>query len=102
MLKSLVADLASPVYECSDGKDALALYQEVHPDFVLMDISMQGLDGIAATQQIMAADAQAQVIIVTNFDDDEMREAAQAAGARGYVLKENLLEVRQQVLALSA
>lgn len=101
MLKSLVADLASPVYECSDGKDALALYQEFHPDFVLMDISMKGLDGIAATRQIVAIDAQAQVIIVTNYDDDAIREAARSAGARGYVLKENLLEVRQQVLSLS-
>lgn len=102
MLKTVVADLATDIYECPDGKDALSVYEAHHPDFVLMDISMQELDGIAATRQIVAADPAAHVIIVTNFDDDLMREAARTAGARGYVLKDNLLEVRRQLQTLAA
>ena len=96
MLKTVVADLATDIYECPDGKDALIAYEAHHPDFVLMDISMQEMDGIAATRQIMAADPAAQVIIVTNFDDDLMREAARSAGARGYVLKTQELKHRRK------
>ncbi|MFN7928113.1 MAG: response regulator transcription factor [Blastocatellia bacterium] len=101
MLKAMVADLATGVIECQDGKDALAAYEANHPDVVLMDISMKEMDGLAATQQIVTADPAARIIIVTNFDDDAMRQAAQAVGARGYILKENLLEVRQHLQALA-
>ena len=102
MLKNLVADLASSVYECRDGKDALVAYQEHHPDFVLMDIAMKEMDGITATRQLKAADPTAQIIIVTNYDEEDMREAAQQAGACGYVLKENMLDVRRVLQTLAA
>ena len=95
MLKSLVADLASAVYECSDGAEALAAYAVHRPDWVLMDIAMKGLDGISATRAIKAAWPEARIIIVTSYDEAELRAAAQEAGACGYVLKENLLELRE-------
>jgi len=60
---------------------------------VLMDIEMNGLDGITATRRIKAAHPAAKIIIVTNYDDPALREAARNAGACGYVLKENLFEV---------
>lgn len=95
MLKSIVGSLAEDVYECADGIEAIAAYTLHHPSFVLMDIAMGQMDGIAATRQIIRADPRAKVIIVTNYDETDLREAAQQAGAIGYVLKENLFEVRR-------
>jgi CheY-like chemotaxis protein len=93
MIKSIVADLAEEIHECADGAAALATYAACRPDFVLMDIVMAGMDGIMATRQIRAADPAAQVIIVTSYDEADLREATRSAGACGYVLKENLLEL---------
>ena len=102
LLKSLVADLASAIHECSNGKEALAAYAAHQPDFVLMDIAMTEMDGITATQQITQADPVAKIIIVTNYDEVGLREAAQSAGACGYVLKDNLLDVRLLLQAPAA
>ncbi|MGH9838430.1 MAG: response regulator [Blastocatellia bacterium] len=81
--------------ECSDGVQALDAYRQHHPDWVLMDIKMKEMDGLAATRQIKAAFPQARIVIVTGYDDARLREAARSAGACAYVHKENLLELRQ-------
>jgi CheY-like chemotaxis protein len=93
LIRSILANRAHEIHECADGVDALTAYTELHPDFVLMDISMKGLDGITATRQIKAAHPGARVIIVTDYDEAPLREAARVAGACGYVLKENLFDV---------
>jgi CheY-like chemotaxis protein len=93
VIKSLVAALAEKVWECANGAGAMALYNRERPDFVLMDIHLEGTDGIAVTQQIKAADPTARIIIVTDYDQPDLREAARKAGASGYVVKENLLEL---------
>jgi DNA-binding NarL/FixJ family response regulator len=59
-----------------------------------MDIQMRGLDGIAATGAIVSAAPGARVVIVTQHDEPDLREAAARAGACGYVLKENLLALK--------
>jgi DNA-binding NarL/FixJ family response regulator len=51
------------------------------------------MDGITATRKIRAADPNAKIIIVTNYDEADLQEEARRAGAYGYVLKENLLDV---------
>lgn len=94
-IKSFVCDLADELHECADGSESLAAYALHHPDWVLMDIKMKDTDGINATKQLKAAFPEAQIVIVTNYDDAELREAARAAGACGYVVKENLLELRR-------
>jgi two-component system NarL family response regulator len=95
LLKSLVSPLAGAVHECGDGAEALSAYALSQPDWVLMDIEMKGMDGIAATRRIKAAFPQARIVIVTNHDEAELRESARAAGAVEYVLKENLLDLRR-------
>lgn len=95
MIRRLVADLADEISECGDGAEAVALYPALQPDWVLMDIEMQHLNGLAATRQIKADFPAARIVIVTNYNDATLREAAAQAGASGYVLKENLPEVRQ-------
>jgi CheY-like chemotaxis protein len=93
VIKSLVEGVASEICECADGAEALSRYHLERPDVVLMDIQMAGMDGIAATQRIKAVDSAARVIIVTDYDQPDLREAAHQAGASGYVVKENLLEL---------
>jgi DNA-binding NarL/FixJ family response regulator len=65
----------------------------VRPDWVLMDVELGGMDGIAATRAIRTIDADAHVVIVTAHGEVEYRRAAAEAGACAYVLKENLLEL---------
>src|SRR5215467_8995689 len=95
VMKSLIADLADEIHECSDGAEALTAYCESQPDVVLMDIKMQQVDGLTATRMIKARHRHAHIIIVTNHDQHELRDAAHDAGARGYVLKEDLMALRQ-------
>jgi CheY-like chemotaxis protein len=101
LIRSVVAGVAEEIQECESGRRALAAYLEYHPDVVLMDIEMKELDGIAATIQIKAAHPAAKIIMVTNYDDAELREAARDAGACGYVLKHSLLEVNAVLRSLS-
>ena len=94
LLGRVVADLFSAVEECDDGADALAAYERHRPDWVFMDIEMSRTDGITATRDITRAFPVAKVLIVSKHDDEGLRAAAHTAGARGYVLKENLIAVR--------
>jgi len=93
-IKSSLRGLDATFFERDDGIQALAAYQEHSPDWVLMDLEMKEMDGLTATAQIKSAYPDARIVIVTNYDDVVLREAAAKAGACGYVLKENLLELR--------
>ena len=95
LIKSIIEDMVDQVYECCDGDEAVETYTKLQPDQVLMDIRMNEMDGIIATTQIKAAFADAKILIVTDYDDDDLREAAMAAGASGYVLKQDLFSLRR-------
>jgi two-component system response regulator DegU len=100
MIRSVVADLAEDVTECVDGAEVVAAYaarQFSGDDRVLMDLEMPGIGGVEATRRLRAAFSDAHIIIVTQYDDQHWRTAAREAGACGYVLKENLLELRQML-----
>ncbi|MBS1795847.1 MAG: response regulator transcription factor [Acidobacteria bacterium] len=81
------------VFECADGRAAFALYREHRPDWVLMDWEMPETNGIDATRAIVGEFPDANVCMVTAFDDEEIRTEAFAAGASGFVLKDNLFEL---------
>jgi NarL family two-component system response regulator LiaR len=76
------------VGEARDGEDAVRLCQEVKPDVLLVDMKMQGLDGIETTAAIKQACAEVQVLILTSFHDPDLVRRAMRAGAVGYVLKD--------------
>lgn len=95
MIKRLIKSVLAEVYECTDGAQALEAYTEHRPDWVLMDIEMKEVDGITATRQIRLAFPEARIVIVSNYDSDELRAAAATAGACGYVVKENLIDLRR-------
>jgi len=93
LIRSILLRLADDICECGDGAEALSAYLVQRPDVVLMDIRMSEVDGIQAAKQITAADPAARILIVTDYDDTELRHASMRAGACGYVLKDNLLEL---------
>jgi DNA-binding NarL/FixJ family response regulator len=76
--------------EAADGAEAVALAHAQHPDVVLMDVRMPGMDGIEATRRIKADEATSMVnvLILTTFDLDEYVYAALRAGASGFMLKD--------------
>lgn len=95
LIGRVVNDLVSDIKECSDSEEALAAYTQYQPDCVLMDIEMGRMDGLTATREILLAFPGAKVVIVSKHDDEQLRAAARKAGACGYVLKENLIAIRE-------
>ena len=77
------------VAEASNGLEAVDKASRFDPDVVLMDIRMPELDGLEATRRILAADDTARILILTTFDLDEYVYEALAAGASGFVLKDD-------------
>jgi two-component system response regulator DegU len=98
MIRQFLSDLAAEISEADDGESALDAYAAFLPDWVLMDIEMKHTNGIVATERIRAAYPQARIVIVTNYDDENLRERATAAGACAYILKENLLALRSMLM----
>jgi DNA-binding NarL/FixJ family response regulator len=76
------------VDEAGDGETAVALAREHEPDVVLMDVRMPGMDGIEATERIVAGGLTARILILTTFDLDEYAFAGLRAGASGFLLKD--------------
>lgn len=90
------------VGQARDGADAVRVAESLHPDVVLMDVRMPGMDGIEATRRITALESEAaegtrptRVIILTTFDLDEYVMAAINAGASGFLLKDTEPETLQ-------
>jgi DNA-binding NarL/FixJ family response regulator len=75
------------VATCPSGEEALRQLPQAAPDVVLMDIHLQGMSGIDCTRQIKQRLPEAQVLMLTMFDDSEKIFAALRAGASGYLLK---------------
>jgi len=81
------------IYEAASGSEAIDLYERIRPDWVLMDIMMEPVDGLSAARIIMAAHPDARIIILTNYDDAAYRRAAEESQVRAFVLKEHLSEI---------
>jgi DNA-binding NarL/FixJ family response regulator len=73
--------------EASDGESAVYLVREIRPDFVLMDVSMPGMNGIQATRIIHSELPEINIIGLSMFQTEELAAAMRAAGAVDYVSK---------------
>ena len=76
------------VGEAADGHQALERAQELLPDVILMDINMGDWDGVTATRRVRNSVPSCRVIVLTNYDEDNLVFSSIRAGASGYLLKE--------------
>ncbi|TQJ32004.1 response regulator transcription factor [Microbacterium sp. SLBN-146] len=74
--------------EAADGRDAISETARLDPDVILMDVRMPVMDGITATERIVATHPGVRILILTTFDLDEYAFAALRAGASGFLLKD--------------
>lgn len=93
VLRNVLALPGTWIQECADMANAIAAYAAGRADVVVMDIGIKEPSGIAACEQIKAMDPGARIILVSDYDDAGLREGARDAGACGYVLKDNLVEL---------
>ena len=83
----LEKDDISIVAEAANGYEAIALYQETRPDVVLMDITMPGMPGIEALEEIMRIDPEARVIMSSAMGQEAFVRESVKKGARGFLVK---------------
>src|SRR5436853_3172071 len=76
------------VGEASNGREAVDLWRQHHPDVTLLDLRMPELDGVGAIKEIRSDDENARIVVLTTFDGDEDIYRAIQAGAQGYLLKD--------------
>jgi DNA-binding NarL/FixJ family response regulator len=88
------------VDEAEDGIQAVEKAGELKPDVVLLDISMPRMDGLEACRQIRKSIAETEILMVTQHDSAQMMREAVNAGARGYVVKSDV--VRDLLAAVEA
>lgn len=86
------------VGDAQNGREALDAVEKLHPDVVLMDMVMPGLNGLEATRQIRRRAPKAKVLILTGYMEDEQILAALRAGASGYVVKKS--DVQELLLGI--
>jgi DNA-binding NarL/FixJ family response regulator len=104
-LKMLIEsqDDMTVVSEASDGKAAVEQARALHPDVVVMDISMPGMNGLVATRTLKQIQPDAVIVILTRHGDDAYLQELLRAGADGYVLKQSAAsELLQAIRATAA
>lgn len=94
LIRTIIGEGASEFVECADGQEAVTTYESERPDWTVMDVAMGAMDGLTATRLIKAKHPEARIMVVTQHQNPALRERAQQAGATGFLLKEDLLELR--------
>jgi DNA-binding NarL/FixJ family response regulator len=91
---SRVAAVLTPCCEVvgavKDGPSAIHAVDVLHPEVVVLDISMPGMTGLEVASRLRAAGSTAALVFLTVHDDEEFVQAARAAGGMGYVIKRRL------------
>lgn len=75
------------VGEAADGEESVALALALHPDLVLMDVNLPGIDGAEATKRILAQHDRTVVLLLSTYEEDEYAERARECGAAAYIPK---------------
>ncbi len=97
LIKIILQKDGHNIIEAGNGLSGIKVFLEKRPDVVLMDIRMEGLDGIDATRVIRQESSEVKIIIVTDYNEEQLRRKAKKAGADGYLLKENLLSLKEML-----
>ncbi len=78
------------IHEAGEGKEALQKVDTFHPELIFMDIRLPGENGLQLTQKIKATYPETKVMILTNYDTQEYREAAVRCGANCFIPKDSM------------
>lgn len=81
------------IISCESGEDAVVQYPLFRPDVVLMDIELQGMNGLEAARIICKEDSTARVIVVTSHNSPSMRKKAEKLSLLGFVSKDQLFDL---------
>lgn len=98
LLKVVLSDAVETIAECSDGDEAMAAFLSHKPDWVVMDVRMERIGGIAATRLLKNAFPKARIVMLSKHADEEIQTAARLAGACGYFVKDDLIALRSFLL----
>ena len=94
LIRLAAAGPGDVVCECASGEEAMKTAPEFMPDWVTMDVRMTGVSGLFATRSILANNPGIRIVIVSKYDEPDLRRAAAEVGAAGFLLKDNLDELR--------
>lgn len=83
------------IFECESGEEAIGKYILLHPDCVLMDIELTGINGFEAIEKIYSQDPHANVVVVTSHDTLSFRKRAEKLQVKGFITKDNLTDINQ-------
>jgi CheY-like chemotaxis protein len=97
MLRSTLSDLDGEILETSGSDATLRAVREHAPDWVLLEVNLVPMGGVQVAGIIRQEWPAIKVIMVTNCDELAARAGAQEAGVFGYILKDDLLEVRKMI-----
>jgi CheY-like chemotaxis protein len=98
LLKVVLKGAAETITECSDGDEAMEAFLSHKPDWVVMDVRMERIGGIAATRLLKKAFPTARIVMLSKHADEEIQTAARLAGACGYFVKDDLTALRSFLL----
>ncbi len=102
LMRSLPGQVACQIRECISGEEAIGMCGTYVPDFITMDLRMDGMSGLTCVRHLRALHPATQIAVVTQFDNDALRVHARQAGADIYIPKDNLEPLRRHVLLLAA
>lgn len=101
-LRSTLSSVAGQMLEASDGTEALEVYFQQKPDWVVMDVQMRDMDGLTATRLIKRQFPEARILVVTSQAEEFAREAALDSGAVGFLCKDDLWKLEPILQSVSA
>ena len=94
LIKKFLTRPGFTFHECASGEEAVTAAREFQPHWVTMDVRMRGANGFETTKALKLVSPQSRVVILTGFNEPEFRNLAVAAGATGFILKENILALQ--------
>mgnify|MGYP003574582324 CR=1 FL=1 len=102
MMRKMITNILNPpghivIGEAKNGEEAVEMYRELHPDLVTMDITMRGMDGLTAAKEILGFAPDAQIIFLSNLDEEKYREEVEEMGAVGFVNKYKAADILELI-----
>lgn len=95
-LRKLVVEQGAEVAgEAKNGDEAVALYKELKPDLVTMDVTMRGKDGLSASKEILEFDSGANIVVITIIQEESYRKIAMSLGVKGFISKGDINKLKE-------